>query len=73
MLEDPKLISVATVKNGQTIAIMVKDHSSALAERELGLSLKCWNYSLVMEPGLGFSPDLVYRTARKATSLQIVC
>ena len=73
MLEDPELIFMAIVKNGQTIAIMVEDHSLTLAVQELGLFQKHLNYSLIVEPRSEFSPDFVYHTALKATSLQITC
>ena len=73
MLEDPELIFMAIVKNGQTIAIIVEDHSLTLAVQELGLFQKHSNYSQIVEPRSRFSPNFVYHTALKATSLQIAC
>ena len=71
MLEDPELIFMAIVKNGQTIAIMVEDHSLMLAVLKLGLFQKHSNYSQIVEPRRVFSPNFVYHTALEATSLQI--
>ena len=72
MQEDLKLIFEVAVEISQTIAIIADLHSFKRELPKFESVLKSFNYSLAMEPELGFSPDFACLVMQRAISLKIV-